>query len=237
MKTVQIIILTFILFTIGAFVFVTVGKSPEAILFEHIQNLGQNLAILIPVISLLILVSTLAGLPVFYFGMALGFLMPILPAIITAWAINLLAVTASFLMVRFAFYKFFSKRYADKNLVKNINSKIEKYGIWSVIFSRAIYIIPTNIINFGFPLSGISFLTYFTGTVIGLVPEVAINVVMGYLIRHEVMLLSSEEARSWKFVMIAGFLIILTLIFIILRLRQKRIRRLKGFEAAVSMEE
>lgn len=237
MRTVQIIIITFILITIGTFIFVTMGKSPEVILFQQIQTNDQNLIVLISVISLLILVSTLSGLPVFYFGMALGFLLPIFPAILTSWLINLLSVLASFLMVRFAFFKYFSNRYAGKNFIRNINKKIGKYGIWSVIFSRAIYIIPTNIINFSFPLSRISFPNYITGTMIGLIPEVTINVTMGYLIRHEIMLISSEEARSWKFIMIAGFLFILTLIFIFLRLRQKRIRRIKGFEAVVSVEE
>ncbi len=47
-------------------------------------------------------------------------------------------------------------------------------------------IIPTNMINFSFPLSNISARSYFLGSVIGLIPECLLNVLTGTLIKHEV---------------------------------------------------
>ncbi len=87
--------------------------------------------------------------------MAIGFLLDFTPAMLICWGVNVLAVMASFYMVRSAFTEYFTR----------------KYGLWSVVFSRAIYIIPTNLINFSFPLSKISTRSYLAGTMIGLIPE------------------------------------------------------------------
>ena len=237
MKTLRIIIIAFIILTVGSFVWFTSGIEPESFLLEQMQHIEQHQVYFVLVILLLTILSTLAGLPVFYFGMALGFLMPFLPAMLMAWGINLLAVIATFYMVRLAFYTYFKKKYGEKKMIRSINRRIKKYGIWPVVFSRSIYIIPTNIINFSFPISKISARQYVWGTAIGLVPEVLLNVITGYLIKHEVILLTSDERQTWQILVIAGFLVFFTLLFVFLRLRQKRIKEFSRLKEIVPMEE
>ncbi|MCK4992286.1 MAG: VTT domain-containing protein, partial [Bacteroidales bacterium] len=140
---------------------------------------------------------------------------------------NVLAVMASFFMVRSAFTEYFREKYGEKKLIKRINKRIGNYGLWTVVFSRAIYIIPTNLINFSFPLSSISTRSYLVGTMIGLIPECLINVLTGYLIKHEVILLSAPETRTWQAAFIGAFILLLLLVFILLRVRQNRRKKFK----------
>ena len=231
MKQLRIIIIAFILLTVGTFIWLTAGTDAQSLLFERIVITDQRIVFLVILICALTLLSTLTGLPILYLSMAIGFLLNFTPALLICWVVNVLAVMASFFMVRSAFTEYFKEKYGEKKLIQRINKRIGNYGLWSVVFSRAIYIIPTNLINFSFPLSTITTRSYLAGTMIGLIPECLINVLMGYLIKHEVILLSTPENRTWQAALIGVFILLLLLLFILLRLRQKRRKKfstLKG---------
>ena len=231
MKQLRIIIIIFILLTVGAFIWLTAGNDAQSLLFERIMVTDQRIVFLVLLISALTLLSTLTGLPILYLSMALGFLLNFTPALLICWGVNVLSVMASFFMVRSAFTEYFTRKYGEKKLIKRINKRIGKYGPWTVVFSRSIYIIPTNIINFSFPLSSISTRSYLLGTVIGLIPECLINVLAGYLIKHEVILLSTPGTRTWQAAIVGASILLLLLVFLLLRLRQKRRKKfhtLKG---------
>ncbi len=231
MKQLRIIIIVFILLTVGTFIWFTAGTDAKSLLFERIVLTDQRIVFLVILICALTLLSTLTGLPILYLSMAIGFLLNFTPAILICWGVNVLAVMASFFMVRSAFTEYFKEKYGEKKLIQRINKRIGNYGLWSVVFSRAIYIIPTNLINFSFPLSSITMRSYLVGTMIGLIPECLINVLTGYLIKHEVILLSTPETRNWQAAIIGLFILLLLLIFILLRLRQNRRKKystLKG---------
>ena len=228
MKQLRIIIIAFILLTVGTFIWLTAGSDAQSLLFERIEVSDQRIVFLIILISALTLLSTLSGLPIFYFSMAIGFLLNFTPALLICWGVNVLAVMASFFMVRSAFTEYFREKYGEKKLIKRINKRIGKYGLWSVVFSRAIYIIPTNMINFSFPLSSITTRSYLLGTMIGLIPECLINVLAGYLIKHEVILLSAPETRTWQAAIIGAFILLLLLVSILLRVRQNRRKKFKN---------
>jgi uncharacterized membrane protein YdjX (TVP38/TMEM64 family) len=230
-KQVRIIIVVFILITVGLFIWLTAGSDPETILFERLMVLDQRHIYLVLLLCAFTLLSTLTGLPVFYLGMAIGFLLNFTPALLICWIVNIVAVMATYYMVRFAFTSYFKERYGKKKLIGRINKRIQKYGPWTVVFSRAIYIIPTNIINFSFPLSNISTRSYLVGTLIGLIPECLLNVITGYLIKHEVILLASPETRTWQALVIGGFILLFTVVFILLRVRQNRRKRFKTLDA------
>jgi uncharacterized membrane protein YdjX (TVP38/TMEM64 family) len=230
-KQLRIVIIAFILLTVGAFIWLTAGTDAETLLFERIVVTDQRIVFLILLISALTLLSTLSGLPIFYLSMAIGFLLNLTPALLICWGVNVISVMAAFFMVRTAFTVYFREKYGEKKLIKRINKRIGKYGIWTVVFSRGIYIIPTNLINFSFPLSSITTRSYLLGTTIGLIPECLINVLTGYLIKHEVILLSSPETRTWQAAIIGAFILLLLLVFIVLRIRQnhrKKYLTLKG---------
>ena len=231
MKQLRIIIVAFILVTAGIFVYFTAGSDPETFLFNRIMVADRQTLPLVLLLCALILLSTLTGLPVFYLTMALGFLLNFAPALIISLGINLLAVMAAFYMVRYALSDYFARRFGKKKLIKRINKRIRKYGLWTVVFSRAIYIIPTNIINFSFPVSHITTRSYFFGTLLGLIPESLLNVLAGYLIKQEMLLLSAPGARTWEVLLIGGFILLFVLIFILLRVRQRRVKRFRSIGA------
>ena len=231
MKQLRIIIIAFILLTAGAFIWLTAGSDAQSLLFERIVLADQRIVFPVIIICALILLSTLSGLPILYLSMGIGFLLNFTPAMLICWGVNVLAVMASFFMVRSAFTEYFREKYGEKKLIKRINKGIGNYGLWSVVFSRAIYIIPTNLINFSFPLSSITTRSYLLGTMIGLIPECLINVLAGYLIKHEVILLSTPETRTWQAGIIGAFILLLLLVSILLRIRQirrKKFSTLKG---------
>jgi len=230
-KQFRIIIIAFILITIGAFIFLTAGTDPESLLFERILVMDRHNIYLVLLICVFTLVSTISGLPIFYLSLAIGFLLNFTPALLICWGVNIVAVMGAYYMVRLAFSSYFQERYGKKKLIRRINKRIQKYGLWTVVFSRGIYIIPTNIINFSFPLSNISTRTYFLGTVIGLIPECLLNVLTGYLIKHEVILLSAPETRTWQALVIGGFIVLFTLAFILLRIRQNRRKKFRKLKA------
>ena len=182
----------------------------------------QRIAYLVLLLIAITLLSTLTGLPILYLSMAIGFLLDFTPALLICLGVNLVAVMATFYMVRVAFTDYFQEKYGKKKLIRRIDKRIGKYGLWTVVFSRGIYIIPTNLINFSYPLSSISPRAYLIGTAIGLVPECVINVLTGYLIKHEVILLSAPETRTWQALIIGAFILLFVLAFILLSVRQSR---------------
>jgi len=231
LRLLRIIIITFILATIGVFFWITADTSAETLVVEQLAASRQDLLLPVLLICAFTVLSTLTGLPILYLSVALGFLMPFMPALGICLAVNFLAVMGTFYMVRHAFTGYFAAKYGKKKLIKRINKRIRKYGIWPVVFSRSVYIIPTSIINFSFPLSRITTRSYALGTLIGLLPECLINVVTGMLIRKGVILLSSPEPQMWQVLAVAGFILLFALIFILLRVRQNRLRKFRRLEA------
>lgn len=231
MKQLRIIIISFIIVAVGVFTWLTAGNDPEALLLERLAATDQHLVLLVLLLCAFTLLSTLTGLPIFYLSLAMGFLLHFVSAMIICWVINTVAVMGTFYLVRYAFTDYFQEKYGKKKLIRRINKRIRKYGLWSVVFSRAIYIIPTNLINFSFPLSKITTRSYVIGTILGLLPECLINVLTGYLIKHGVILLSSPETRTWQALAIAGFIFFFVMVFILLRIRQHRLRKFRRLKA------
>ena len=227
MKLLRILIIAFILLAAVAFFWLTAGTDARTLLFDRLVLSDQGLVYVMVVLCVLTLLSTLTGLPILYLSMAMGFLLKLAPGLLICWGVNLLSVMVAFWMVRSAFTGYFQKKYGEKKLIKRINRRIEQYGLWTVAFSRGIYIIPTNVINFSFPLSSIGARSYLAGTAIGLVPECLVNILTGYLIRHEAILLSSPETRTWEAAIIGGFILILAGLFILFRRRQKKRRKFR----------
>jgi len=230
LKVLRITIIAIIVLAIGAFIWLTAGTDAQSLLFERILISDQRIVFLVLLLSALTLLSTLTGLPILYLSMAIGFLLNFTPALLICLGVNLLSVMATFYMVRFAFTDYFREKYGQKKLIQRIEKRIGKYGLWTVVFSRGIYIIPTNVINYSFPLSSISSGAYLLGTAIGLLPECLINVLTGYLIKHEVILLSAPETRTWQALVIGAFILLFILTFILIRLRQNRRKKFNALK-------
>jgi uncharacterized membrane protein YdjX (TVP38/TMEM64 family) len=230
LRVLRIVIIAIILIAVGAFVWITAGSDAQSLLFERIMITDQRITKLVLLLIAITLLSTLTGLPILYLSMAIGFLLDFTPALIICLGVNLVAVMATFYLVRVAFTDYFQEKYGKKKLIRRIDKRIGKYGLWTVVFSRGIYIIPTNLINFSYPLSSISPRAYLIGTAIGLVPECVINVLTGYLIKHGVILLSAPETRTWQALIIGAFILIFVLAFILLRVRQSRRKKYRNIK-------
>jgi uncharacterized membrane protein YdjX (TVP38/TMEM64 family) len=231
LKQLRIIIIAFIAVAAGAFIWLSLHNDPGILLSERLAGSDRGLVPVILLLAAFTLLSTLTGLPVFYISLSMGFLLDLVPALLICWGVNIVAVMAAFYMVRFAFSGYFRGKYGGKKLIRRINKRIGRYGMWPVVFSRAIYILPTSLINFSFPLSSITTRTYLAGTILGLVPECLVNVISGYALRHEVFLLSSAETRNWQALAIGGFILLFTGIFVALRLRQRRRKKFSTLKA------
>ncbi len=70
MKQLRIIIIVFILLTVGTFIWFTAGTDAKSLLFERIVLTDQRIVFLVILICALILLSTLTGLPILYLSMA-----------------------------------------------------------------------------------------------------------------------------------------------------------------------
>jgi uncharacterized membrane protein YdjX (TVP38/TMEM64 family) len=229
-KVLRIIIVSLIAMAIGAFIWLSAGTDVRSLLFERILITDQQMGLLILLLCALTLLSTLTGLPILYLSMAIGFLLNFTPALLICLGVNLVSVMATFYLVRRVFTAYFQEKYGHRKLIGRINKRIGKYGLWTVVFSRGIYIVPTNVINFSFPLSDIAPGTYLLGTAIGLLPECLINVLTGYLIKHEVILLSAPGTRSWQALVIGAFLLMYVLAFILIRVRQNRRKKYEALK-------
>jgi uncharacterized membrane protein YdjX (TVP38/TMEM64 family) len=110
----------------------------------------------------------------------------------------------TFIMVRYLFRNSFERRFGSKKIVERINVQIEKHGIWTVIFLRAIYVVPSSILNYSFGFTRIKTTTYLLGSAIGFLPVVFVNVWVGNLLANETMTSDSFNLN----VILGGILII-----------------------------
>jgi uncharacterized membrane protein YdjX (TVP38/TMEM64 family) len=160
-----------------------------------------------------------------------------LPAITISWLINMVAIIITFFMVRGVFSGYFKEKYGKRKIIQKINSRIRKYGFWTVAMSRGIYVIPTNIINFSFPLSKITSRKYFIGSMIGLIPESFINITTGYLLKHQILLLNSPQQNILKIAIIGFFLLLMAIGILLINYRRKRVDKARINEIIPNLED
>ena len=227
MRTLRISIVFFIILVLSGFFYISTEIDPQQFIIQLFENAEKQYVLIALVIAALTIFSTMTGLPVFYFSVALGFFLPLLPALGLAWFINLVAVMTTFWMVKHVFLESFKRRYGNKKMVRKINRRVKKHGLWTVAATRSVYFIPTNIINFSFPLSRISTRQYLSGTMIGLLPEMLINVGTGYLLKNHLMLMSTPQQNLLKLVVSGTALVLIIAVLLFLRSRKRRLQQAK----------
>ncbi len=237
MKILRIVLISLIFLLLGTFVFLTVREDPQELVINILENQNNSLFWLVIIIAGLTIFSTLTGLPVLYLSIALGFFLEFVPALIFSWLINFVAVILTFYMVRKVFTAYFRKKYGGKKILLKIDERIKKYKFWPVALARSIYVIPTSIINFSFPLGKIRLKQYVIGTAIGLVPECFINVISGYLLKQQMLLLKEEELNLLKLLIISAFLLIIAVGILYIHYRRRKVRKARMNEIFPQEEE
>ncbi len=82
----------------------------------------------------------------------------------------------------FAISRFWGRKLADKILqgkFKDLDDKLEKNGFLTILFLRAIPLVPYEVLNYASGLSKIRFKDYFLATFLGLIPGVVIAAFFG----------------------------------------------------------
>lgn len=221
MKLLRVLLLIIILSSIAVFCYFSFQSDTRVLLLEFLEvHAGRHLWLVL-ILFALILLSTITGLPVFYFGIAFGFFFPFIPALFFTWLFGLVSIIAIFLILRSVYASYFIEKYGTKKVIKKVNAKIEKHGFWTVAISRSIYIIPTNLINFVFPLSKISGRQYVLGTMAGLVPESLINVLTGLLLKQQLFLLTSAQQNLLKTAIIGAALGVMAIVLVFIYYRRR----------------
>ncbi|MDF1551328.1 MAG: VTT domain-containing protein [Bacteroidales bacterium] len=162
------------------------------------------------------IILNLAAIPRVFFTIFSGYVFGIVYGFLFAWMATIIGLAASFLMVRYLFRTSFERRFGNKKLVEKINNQIDKRGVWLIIFLRAIYVVPSSILNYSFGFTKIKTRDYLLGSAIGFIPVVLINVAGGNALANQV-----EFGFDYKVLALAT--LVLTLMFFVSRWVKERI--------------
>lgn len=134
------------------------------------------------IIFLLYILFNILCLPTLFFNFLSGYLYGPIAGFFVAWIGMSLGLLSSFFNVRYFFRKDFQSRFKNNKIIAEVDKAASKYRGWSALFFRVFFIIPYNMQNIAYGLSGISVKGYFWGSVIGILPTTIMHVAIGRLI-------------------------------------------------------
>jgi uncharacterized membrane protein YdjX (TVP38/TMEM64 family) len=114
----------------------------------------------------------LAGTNVLVFGFWTGFTIN--------YSMNALAALCAFLFARSVGREWVNSKAEKNEMILSFNRSTKKYGFWYILFARCIVILPGPIINYGSALSAISFRQYALATLIGNLPIIFLESLIGH---------------------------------------------------------
>lgn len=153
---------------------------------NKVKILFLNLGFWAPLLMIgFYILLNLAAIPRVFFTIFSGYIFGIVNGFLFAWMATIIGLAASFLMVRYLFRSSFEQKFGNKRLVEKINKQIDKRGIWLVIFLRAIYVVPSSVLNYSFGFTKIKTRDYLLGSSIGFIPVVLINVIGGNTLANQ----------------------------------------------------
>ncbi|MBN1252080.1 MAG: TVP38/TMEM64 family protein [Bacteroidales bacterium] len=165
-------------------------KVNQLLTIENINNLRNyflslgNIAAIYMII--LYILFNIAAIPRVFFTIFSGYVFGIFYGFIFAWIATMAGLTVTFISVRYLFRDKFNKKFGNKKLIEKLNNQIDKKGLLLIIILRAIYIVPSSILNYSFGFTKIKTSKYILGSAIGFLPVVFINVYSGYLINKSI---------------------------------------------------
>jgi len=166
---------------------------------------------------ILYVLFNLAAIPRVFFTIFSGYVFGLFYGFLFAWLATIAGLIVTFICIRYLFKDKFIEKFGDKKLIEQLNGLIEKRGLLMVIFLRAIYIVPSSVLNYSFGFTKIKTSTYLFGSALGFIPVVFINVYAGYEINKN---LISETPFDYTQLIIPSLLLI-GAVFLIRYLLQK----------------
>jgi len=143
---------------------------------EYFLSLGNWAFFYILLVHILL---NITGIPRVFFTIFAGYVYGIFVGFVISWIATMAGLMITFILVRYLFRQSFEQKFGNRKVVERINIQIDKYGIWIVVFLRAIYIVPSSILNYSFGFTKIKTKTYYLGSAIGFFPVVLLNVWAG----------------------------------------------------------
>ncbi|HXV94537.1 MAG TPA: VTT domain-containing protein, partial [Pseudonocardia sp.] len=121
---------------------------------------------------------TLTPVPRTPFSIAAGVLFGWAFGLAVAIGATAVAAAGAFWMVRVAGEPFVRRR-ADRAAVSWVRARVDRSGLLAVLSLRLIPVLPFSVVNYAAGLSGVRFLHYLLGTLVGVVPGTTAVVVLG----------------------------------------------------------
>lgn len=151
---------------------------------DRVTNYLLQFGLLTPFIILLIyIIFNFFGFPTLFFSVLSGYLYGMFYGFFIAWTGMAIGLLVPFLNSRYLFKSDIDKKTVNNNFIVKLESYIDKYGWKSSLITRLIFIIPFNLQNYAYGLTNLSFMQYFTGSCIGIIPITIVNVLTGHFIR------------------------------------------------------
>jgi len=223
-KTLQI--LFFILIGIVLFAFFYYDLY-DLLRVEHIEKVKEyflSLGAMAPVYMIILyILFNLAAIPRVFFTIFSGYVFGLFYGFLFAWLATIAGLIVTFISIRYLFKEKFEKKFGDKKLVENLNKLVEKRGLLMVTFLRAIYIVPSSVLNYSFGFTKIKTSTYLLGSSIGFIPVVFINVYAGYKINKS---LTSSSPFDYTQLIIPAILLVVAIFLIRYFLQKFKLNKL-----------
>ena len=121
---------------------------------------------------------TVSPFPRTVFTVAAGVLFGAIPGLILTVTATVLSAVAAFWLVRAAGSELV-QRYAPAAAVAWVRARVEHRGFLAMVSLRLIPALPFSVVNYTSALSGVRFLPYAAGTVVGVLPGTVAVVVLG----------------------------------------------------------
>jgi len=216
-KSLQILFFITISIIISLFFYFDLYTWLQVENIELVKTYFLNLGIAAPLYMILMYIFfNLAAIPRVFFTIFSGYVFGLFYGFLFAWLATLAGLIVTFISIRYLFKEKFEKKFGKKEIVEKLNQQIEKRGIFIVIFLRAIYIVPSSILNYSFGFTKIKTITYLLGSAIGFIPVVFINVYAGFEIERSI----GSENSNLNYI-ITTLLILIAIVLLIKPLLKK----------------
>ncbi|MCF6240143.1 MAG: VTT domain-containing protein [Bacteroidales bacterium] len=190
---------------------------------EHIETVKQyflSLGVLAPAYMIILyILFNLAAIPRVFFTIFSGYIFGLFYGFLFAWLATIAGLIVTFISIRYLFKEKFVEKFGEKQLVEKLNKLIEQGGFLMVVFLRAIYIVPSSVLNYSFGFTKIKTLTYLIASAIGFIPVVFINVYAGYEINKNI-----TSSGAFDYTQLIAPAIVMVFVFFLIKFLLKKFK-------------
>ena len=223
-KTLQILFFITVSIVIFSFFYFDLYHLLRIKHIELVKKYFLSLGVMAPVYMIIIyILFNLAAIPRVFFTIFSGYVFGLFYGFLFAWLATIAGLIVTFISIRYLFKERFVAKFGDKKLVEKLNRLIEKRGLLMIVFLRAIYIVPSSILNYSFGFTKIKTSTYLLGSAIGFIPVVLINVYAGYEINKN---LTTTSPFDYTQLIVPAILLILAIFLIRYLLHKFKLNKL-----------